>query len=436
MLLSVLLGCTPAVPDLVSVQETGLPTDTGDTVDSIPSDDSDDSDDTPDSEEPEPVVTEEVVDPQPDDEDSTLFDDNVIHTIEITLPSGSITGLGIDPYSKVPGNITIDGTTMPDIGVRLRGKIGSFRTLSGKPKFAIDMNFTHEDQRYLGVEELSLNNEVVDCGYMKEPLSYKIMRDAGVPAGRTSFAQVTVNGEEYGLYVIVETPDDRFLIRNFTDPTGNLYDGKYIWYGGSSYTLLDFKMSVADLFQLEEGTDVGHADVYSVVAALTTDPASDTWYADVSAVVDIPAFVNYIAVEQLVGHNDGYSMNTNNYRLYFDPERDGKMVFVPWDFDYAYLHDYEWGFSWLSPQGDLSYACFSNPQCRAEHDEAVTKLLDSLDVPALQEWYDERVALIKDAARADPRRECSQYYVTYYQSYVRGWLDSEPASIKAFWGLE
>ena len=404
-------------------------TDTGTVLDSVRGE-------TAETAEPEPpVVTDEAITSQPDNVDDAFFDDAVIHDIAITLPSSSITALGVDPYTKAPGDITIDGATLPDIGVRLRGKIGSYRTLSGKPKFAIDLNYTHADQRYMGVEELSLNNEVVDCGYMKEPLAYKLMREAGVAAGRTSFARVTVNGAAYGLYVIVETPDDRFLVHNFPDPSGNLYDGKYVWYGGYSYQLLDFWGYVADMYQLEEGTDVRHTDIWDVVYALYTSPSDPTWYDTVNAVVDLPQFTRYLAVEELIGHNDGYAMNTNNYRVYFDPNNGGRAVFIPWDFDYAFLHDYEWGFSWYSPSGRLARACLSNADCLAEYKASMTTLLDSLDVPALQSWYDDRVALISDDAEADMRRECGQPSVLYYQSYVRGWLDTEPAAIRSYWGL-
>lgn len=439
MLWAVLLACThpdpagvPAPDDSAASHDSAPP----DPLDSVGGDTGWHPDTAPeDTADSGPTVTEESVPDQPADASDTFFDDSVIHDIAITLPGDSVAALDAAPYSKAPGSITIDGTTLPDVGVRLRGKIGSYRTLSGKPKFAVDLNFTHADQRYYGVEELSLNNEVADCSYMKEPLSYKIMREAGVPAGRTSFARVTVNGLSYGLYVVVETPDDRFLAHNFSDPSGNLYDGKYIWYGGYSYTLLDFYGSLAPYYQLEEGTDVGNADIWDIARVLGTPTENADWYTRVDSVVDLHAFTVYMAVEELIGHNDGYAMNTNNYRVYFDPANRGRAQLIPWDFDNAYLHDYEWGFSWASPSGRLAYACLHNADCLAEYKASMTTLLDDFDAAALQSWYDDRVALITDDAEADPRRECSQPNVLYYQSVVRGWLGSEPAAIRSTWGL-
>lgn len=444
MLWTVLLACThapapsgdapPVAHDSAAEDSAGLDTVGGDTGAHA---DTGGQADTADSAEDDsgPLVTEESIPDQPAGADDAFFDDNVIHEIAIALPSDSVVALGSEPYTKALGSITIDGVTLPDVGVRLRGKIGSYRTLSGKPKFAVDLNYTHEDQRYLGVEEISLNNEVADCSYMKEPLSYKIMREAGVAAGRTSFAHLTVNAQDYGLYVIVETPDDRFLAHNFTDPSGNLYDGKYIWYGGYSYTLLDFYGSLAPYYQLEEGTDVANADIWDIARVLGTPTTNADWYTRVDTYVDLSKFIRYTAVEELIGHNDGYAMNTNNYRVYFDPDDGGRAQLIPWDFDNAFLHDSDWGFSWYSPSGRMAYACLHNADCLAEYKTSMTELLDGLDVPALQAWYDERVALITDAAEADPRRECSEPNVLYYQSYVRGWLDTEPAAIRTTWGL-
>lgn len=383
-----------------------------------------------------PTTTDSVGDQPVDELEDAFFSTEVIHTIAIALPEEGQAALAASPYDKTLGDVEIDGVLLPDVGVRLRGKIGSFRDLNGKPKFAIDLNYTNIDQRYYGIEELSLNNEVVDCSYLKEPLAYRIFRDAGIPAPRTSFARVSVNGGDYGLYVVVETPDDRFLKQNYADPSGNLYDGKYVYYEDHSYTLLDFTTEKQDLFQLEEGTDVGHADVYGVVSAIGTTGGANTWYDAVNAVVDLHQVETYLAVEQLVGHNDGYALNTNNYRFYFDPSNAGRMTFIPWDFDYGFLHDYEWGFNWHSPSGVLADACFHSTRCAGEHKDAVRDLLQGYDGAALQAWFDELQALIANDIATDPRRECAIESVLSYQDTVRGWLVTEPDNLKSAWSIE
>src|SRR5262249_53712914 len=137
---------------------------------------------------------------------SSLFSDSVIHEITITIPDDGWTALTNDPYDYTPADATFDGEAISDVGLRLRGKVGSFRPITGKPKFKFDFEEYVSGQELHGLKALALNNEVVDCSYLKEPIGYRIFRDAGLPASRTGFAHLTVNGMDYGLYVIVEYP--------------------------------------------------------------------------------------------------------------------------------------------------------------------------------------------------------------------------------------
>ena len=50
---------------------------------------------------------------------------------------------------------------------------------------------------------------------MKDYFSYRLFHLAGVPAPLASYAWVTVNGKDHGLYLIVEKTEGSFLARNF-----------------------------------------------------------------------------------------------------------------------------------------------------------------------------------------------------------------------------
>jgi spore coat protein CotH len=384
--------------------------------------------------EPEPVVTEETLGDQELD-DSWIFDNWTIHDVAITLPEESVGNLSTAPYQYTEASLSFDGIEMDPIGVRLRGKIGSFRALSGKPKFKLDLNQYVEDQRLYGLETLSLNNSVVDCSYMKEAFAYRLFEAAGVMASRQGWARVTVNGEPYGLYVMIETPDDAFLKRAYEDPTGNLYDGKYVWYGGYNYVLLDFAEGHDTMFQLEEGTDVGHADIVGVSSAIFDHAGQSTWYAETGKVVDWDQFHMEWAVSQWVGQNDGYELNSNNYRVYFDPGSGGRAHILPWDFDYSFLVDSSWGRSWAAPEGRLAYFCMADAECQAGQKAAVEDLLAITEAMDLTGFHDEMVALIAEDVAADTRRECSDASVASEQARVRGYVESRDAALRAWWGL-
>ena len=389
--------------------------------------------DTAEEEQPDPTVNEESIEDQEVDTD-WLFTNDTIHVIEITLPTDSVTALNSAPYTYAQADISIDGIEVDTVGMRLRGKIGSFRPLSGKPKIKIDFNQFVEDQRFYGLEGISLNNSVVDCSYMKEVVGYQIFEAAGVPHSRTGYARVSINGADYGLFVLIETPDDRFLARNYPDPTGNLYDGKYVWYGGYSYTLLDFGASVDLKYALEEGTDVGNADIVGVSAAYLNHRYQADYYSATDAVLDWDEIHLMWAAEQWTGQEDGYCMNKNNNRVYFDPT-DGKMEFIPWDLDYAFLEDYAWGRNWNAPYGNLAYACYTDTDCRAGQKAAVADMLTRVEAIDWDAMVTDLITLTQADIDSDPRRECSSSNVTYYQGIVRSWVQGRSAYMRTFWGL-
>ena len=382
---------------------------------------------------PHPVVTEETVEDQ-DLDDSWIFSEETIHGIEIEISADSRTSLDADPYTFVPAAVTFDGERLEEVGLRLRGQIGSFRTLTGKPKFKIDFNEYVPDQRFWGLEALALNNEVVDCSYIKEPISYRVFRAAGIPAPRTGFAMVTVNDASYGLYVIVEVPDDRFLRRVYEFPDGNLYDGKYVWYGGWSYTLLDFAAGVDHLYELEEGVDVAHTDITGVSHMLNTSAGRPDFYARMDEVIDWEEFHREQLGEQWAGQEDGYGMNQNNYRVYFDPA-DDRVEFIPWDLDYSFLEDYAWGFSWAAPSGNIASSCMVDATCYAAQRDLVTDVLDAIEADDLPGRVEDMIALIASDVAIDPRRECSIHSVVYYQNLVRSWVATRSDYMRSFWGV-
>ena len=152
--------------------------------------------------EPEGTVSEWSIGDQ-EDAGPYIFKQDRIHRIDIELPSESVDSLAVEPYEYVVGDAIIDGATLSDVGVRLRGKIGSFRTLDGKPKVKLDFNAYVDGRRFQGLESLSLNNSVVDCSYLKEALSYRVFEELGVPASRKStclhFAELCGVGRDHQL---------------------------------------------------------------------------------------------------------------------------------------------------------------------------------------------------------------------------------------------
>jgi hypothetical protein len=380
------------------------------------------------------VSTETVV--PPEDPSQLLFDDTVLHEIAIETDEAGVAGLVSDPYVYVPGSVTVDGVTVHEVGVRLRGKLGSFRDLDEKPKFKVDLNQYVAGRTLAGVETLTLNNSVGDCTYLVEALGYSVFRDAGIPASRLSFATVTFNGLPYGLYQMVETQDDRYLNHHFEDPSGNLYDGKYTFEDGFDFETLDFEPDLVPLFQLEEGADVGNADLEALTQAVYTHRGTPGFYAETGLFLDWPHTHQYLVAEQWIAQWDGYALNQNNYRVYFEP-RSGLAQLLPFDLDLAMDDSDFWYFlfSWNDPAGILAETCFDDPTCKTTHQAAMAVLLDTMATVDLDARLDAWDTLTHDAAMVDPRKECGNADVTRTRGELRATAATRDGEMRDFWGL-
>ena len=232
---------------------------------------------------------------------------------EMTCRGGS----GVDSYTYFHGTITIDGVTTADVGIRKKGNLGSLSTT--RPGLKVKAAEYVAGQRIAGQKQLTLNNNKQDDTLISQCLGYGLFRAAGLPAPRCAFAHVTVNGVDLGVYSHVETIRDQFLARAFGDDSGRLYES-----GG------DFVAGGTGGFQPKDVATPDCSDLDGVTAALAT--TDDQLAARVGAVLDLPQFMRYWAMEVVTGHWDGYSNNRNNYYLYHDPTSD-RLDFIPWGTD-------------------------------------------------------------------------------------------------------
>jgi spore coat protein CotH len=424
MLLLLVLGCAPTELEIgADPRPRRGDTDPADTDDTDPVD----TDDT------DPVDT--GIEHIPDDtgaidtaeeeapDDTRVFNLDALHTVAITLAPGGSRSLAADPYTYVPADVLFDGVTFPNVGVRIKGRLGSYRTLAQKAGFKVDFLEFGEDAKLEGLEKLNLNNMVQDCAKVKEYAAYGINRMLDIPAPRVAYARVTVDGQDFGVYSLVEDYDDEFLQKNFSDPTGNLYDGDYHLWPDGSYTLVDFTDVGQPYFALDEGADVALADVYAVTDTLR---AGGTFAETLDTVVDRDQHAAFVAAAAWTGHYDSYSYYSNNYRVYFDPARGGKAVFLPWDPDWAFGATPVTAF-----YGAVSGRCFTDPACNAGIHAALDTLDATLPGSALESELLAATTLLRPYLADDPRMEDAMPTVRACQTEVFAWFDRRGAELDA-----
>jgi hypothetical protein len=233
-----------------------------------------------------------------------------------------------NPYGWYPATVTIDGQRHEQVGVRKKGHIGSQSTR--KPSLKLKLDEVIEGQHHLGLRRFALNNSKSDRSYARTCLTYRVFAAAGVPAPRCTYASVTLRGAPLGVFVAIEEVGKPFLARRLADPEGNLYEG----------TASDFRSEFIGGFEQEtnERSDPSRDDLRAV-AAVIEGARDDELVAALEPLIDLDAFYRFWALESLVWHRDGYSGNANNFFVYADPARGGRMWFLPWGPDSTFQRD-------------------------------------------------------------------------------------------------
>ena len=294
---------------------------------------------------------------------------------------------GVEAYTYFRATVWIDGVQVSDVGVRKKGNLGSLSTT--RPGLKVKANEYVMGQKIAGLKQLTLNNNRQDDTLISQCLGYGLFRAAGLPAPRCAFARVSVNGQDLGVYSHVESIRDEFLQRAFGDDTGHLYEsgGDFVPGGTGGY---------------QPKTDDVPPDCSDLDSLTSALGATDAALADrVGAVLDLPEYLRFWAMEVVTDHWDGYANNRNNHFVYHDPTSD-RLRFIPWGADSLFTERQRT----TRPQsvyacGRLAWRLYKAPSTRAQYLAALRDVIaDVWDEDTLVAEIDRLEAML--APYADP----------------------------------
>lgn len=155
-----------------------------------------------------------------------LFDAGRVHTMDIIMDGWEDFLSGCEDKEYTACTLVIDGEACRNVAIRAKGN-SSLSTVSsyGNNRYSFKVEFDHYDsaKSYYGLDKLALNNISMDNTYMKDYLAYQLMGQFGVASPLCSYVYITVNGQDWGLYLAVEGIEDAFLRRNYGADGGKLY---------------------------------------------------------------------------------------------------------------------------------------------------------------------------------------------------------------------
>lgn len=263
-----------------------------------------------------------------------LFGSSQVHTIYINFSQtgywDSLTNYYTqDKYLK--GDITIDGTTVTNVGVKFKGN-SSYNNPSDKKSFKIDFNEFVSGQKYDELKKINLNNGFKDPTFMREKLALDFCNEKGIPAPRCTYTNVYINNQLWGLYTIVEEVNKTFLKQRFNDNDGNLFKGdptgdlKWL---GSTPSLYYSK------YELETNeTQNDWSDLVHFIDKIN-NTSSASFRDSLDAVFNTEEYIRAWAAMSLFMNLDSYMGSGHNYYVYHD-STSGKFRWVVWDVNEAF----------------------------------------------------------------------------------------------------
>lgn len=311
-----------------------------------------------------------------------LFKRGEVLNVKVEIAPREWSALKADHRQDARCTVREGTNTYKSVGVHLKGAAGSFRELDDKPALTLTFNRFEPGLRFHGLRKIHLNNSVQDPSYLTELICGEMFEVAGVPAPRVAHARVTLNGRDVGFYVLKEGFTRDFLARNFSRTDGNLYDGGFL-------------KDVAELVNDESNSQYTNKSDLKALGRAARERDPTVRWEKLNHALDLDRFISFMAMEVLVWHWDGYSMNRNNYRIYDDPAT-GKMVFFPHGMDQMFG---EAGGAILPEmQGTVADAVIRTPEGRRRYLERIRALFnDAFNIQSLTNRINEVYAHIHPA---------------------------------------
>jgi spore coat protein CotH len=229
-----------------------------------------------------------------------------------------------------------------------------------------------------------------DKHYAVEWLQTRVAEDLGLLFFPGGFADVTINGEDAGLYYESEHPTSEYLERNGRVASSIFtFGANWTLYFGKTYHHIAFELPGSTAFppiqsigQIKQRATYGDGnpeyarkqlayllDFYELLTeGRNAEIARRTGY-----YLDLDKFARFVALQDFFGTTHGMALNDNT-RLYLDPTS-GKFEFIPWDTAL-------WSLSKRAREGQTTVADLLVPE-----DPVFRKLFDA--IPGLRARRDE-----------------------------------------------
>ena len=251
---------------------------------------------------------------------SSFYDVNTIQLIEITFAQTNwdymmdTAKAGSEGYIMA-SMVKINGVEYDSVGVKYKGN-STYRPNQVKNPLHIELD-TYKAHDHQGYTDIKLSNVFNDPSFLREVLSYKIVRNY-MPAPQSNYANVYINNSLIGLYTNSESVGKKFVDSHFGSKSNSFIKCNPIngaGPGSSAFPNLVYLGADSSLYysRYELQSDYGWYDLINLCDTLANHSAAIENAMNVNQALWMLAFDNLLV--NLDSYLGGFSQN---YYLYKD----------------------------------------------------------------------------------------------------------------------
>ena len=248
----------------------------------------------------------------------------------------------------IRADITIDGTLIEDVGLRLKGNStlqslsnnsmggggggGMTQLFEDNPEelpWLISFDEYEEGRAYQGMTEIALRpaasgSEVA----INEALALELTAESGQITQDYTFTSVTFNGSESAARIVVDAPDTELA-----DELGSgvLYKARA---GGSLDYVGDDPTEYEDSFKQINAEGAYDLQPVMTLMKFLNESTDEEFAEELGDYVDTESFAKYLATQEILSNNDAMDGPGNNYYLWYDTT-EKQFTVLSWDLNLA-----------------------------------------------------------------------------------------------------
>ncbi len=235
---------------------------------------------------------------------------------ELRIPEATLALFEANPYAEEQPAVFVHDGQERQVKVRLRGSSARFF-----PKKSWRIEFP-EGERFDGRRKHNLVAEFQDRTMMSEKLGYDLMLAMGVPAPRTKYVRLSINGQYQGVYLDIERVD-----QTFAQAHGIQGDDPTIYRcGAKDCEMKLWRTEYQQDWQKKTNEDTGKEDIRALMHVInrTPEPELPTVLAEH---LELERYLRTMAVDALISNN----IAEDSQSYFIHDSTTGRWTYVTWD---------------------------------------------------------------------------------------------------------